>query len=204
MAWVAPRTWVSGNVLTAAQLNVDVRDNENALSLHTHTGVAGDGATLSVLSRDGGNTTEATTTSTVAVDILTATVSIATGGIPLNAMVMLRKTTGAAGVAYLLWKVNATVLGSEVIWTAASINQTEAALAELRTRTYMDANYSGATAMATGVNEYIIVSGAATSQALYTAIPNASITSVIVRGRVQDALITMGADELHVYTYPTS
>lgn len=44
MAWTAPRTWVAGNALTAAQLNVDIRDNENALSTHTHTGAAGDGA----------------------------------------------------------------------------------------------------------------------------------------------------------------
>lgn len=27
MAWTAPRTWVATNVLTAAQLNTDVRDN---------------------------------------------------------------------------------------------------------------------------------------------------------------------------------
>ena len=44
MAWTSPRTWVAGNVLTAAQLNVDVRDNENALSTHAHGGAAGDGA----------------------------------------------------------------------------------------------------------------------------------------------------------------
>ena len=28
MAWTAPRTWVANDVLTAAQLNTDVRDNE--------------------------------------------------------------------------------------------------------------------------------------------------------------------------------
>ena len=44
MAWTAPRTWVLGAVLTAAQLNVDVRDNENALSTHAHGGAAGDGS----------------------------------------------------------------------------------------------------------------------------------------------------------------
>ena len=44
MAWTSPRTWVAGNALTAAQLNVDVRDNTNALSGHGHTGAAGDGA----------------------------------------------------------------------------------------------------------------------------------------------------------------
>lgn len=31
MAWTTPRTWVAGNILTAAQLNTDVRDNTNAL-----------------------------------------------------------------------------------------------------------------------------------------------------------------------------
>lgn len=30
MSWATPRTWVSGNILTAAQLNTDVRDNSNA------------------------------------------------------------------------------------------------------------------------------------------------------------------------------
>jgi hypothetical protein len=31
MAWTAPSTWVSGAILTAAQMNVNVRDNTNAL-----------------------------------------------------------------------------------------------------------------------------------------------------------------------------
>ena len=31
MAWTAPRTWVAGEVLTAALLNTHVRDNENVL-----------------------------------------------------------------------------------------------------------------------------------------------------------------------------
>ena len=44
MAWTAPRTWVLGAVLTAAQLNIDIRDNELMLSTHAHGGVAGDGS----------------------------------------------------------------------------------------------------------------------------------------------------------------
>ncbi|MBU0791742.1 MAG: hypothetical protein KKC55_14930, partial [Gammaproteobacteria bacterium] len=31
MAWTAPRTWVANDVLTAAQLNTDIRDNEEWL-----------------------------------------------------------------------------------------------------------------------------------------------------------------------------
>lgn len=45
MAWTAPRTWVAGEVLTAALLNTHVRDNQLVVSTHTHTGAAGDGST---------------------------------------------------------------------------------------------------------------------------------------------------------------
>lgn len=33
MAWTTPRTWVAGDVLTAAQLNADVRDNFKEVGL---------------------------------------------------------------------------------------------------------------------------------------------------------------------------
>lgn len=46
MAWTSPRTWVSGEVLTAALLNQQVRDNELVLSTHVHSGTAGDGGKL--------------------------------------------------------------------------------------------------------------------------------------------------------------
>ncbi len=47
MAWTTPRTWVAGETPTAAQFNAHVRDNLDALSLHTHDGSAGDGAPIS-------------------------------------------------------------------------------------------------------------------------------------------------------------
>tara|TARA_Y100000310_G_scaffold126272_3_gene125067 strand:+ start:19497 stop:20195 length:699 start_codon:yes stop_codon:yes gene_type:complete len=43
MAWTAPRTYVAGEIITAAILNVDIRDNLNVLDLHVHGGAAGDG-----------------------------------------------------------------------------------------------------------------------------------------------------------------
>ena len=43
MAWSMPRTWASGEVLTAADMNVYVRDNQLVLSAHVHTGAPGDG-----------------------------------------------------------------------------------------------------------------------------------------------------------------
>ena len=36
------------------------------------------------------------------------------------------------------------------------------------------------------------------------AAPVATITDITLSGRVSDALITMGADEMHVYTYAVS
>lgn len=44
MAWTAPRTWTTGEIVTAAIMNVHVRDNLNAVSTHAHTGGAGLGA----------------------------------------------------------------------------------------------------------------------------------------------------------------
>jgi len=45
MAWTTPRDWtgISDDIVTAAMLNVDVRDNLTVLSTHTHTGAAGQG-----------------------------------------------------------------------------------------------------------------------------------------------------------------
>ena len=43
MAWSMPRTWASGEVLTATNMNVYVRDNQLELSTHVHTGATGDG-----------------------------------------------------------------------------------------------------------------------------------------------------------------
>ena len=63
------------------------------------------------LTRVGGNTTEATTTSTTAVDLLTATgLSIATN-IPIFGLVSVRRTTGAASSNGFGVKLNTTVIG---------------------------------------------------------------------------------------------
>ena len=54
MPSTAPRTWVVNEVVTAAVMNVHVRDNLNTLSAHQHGGAAGDGAAdLSSINRVG-------------------------------------------------------------------------------------------------------------------------------------------------------
>ena len=52
MVWTTPLDWtgISNNIVTAQNLNQQVRDNLNTLSAHTHTGAAGQGgATMSGL-----------------------------------------------------------------------------------------------------------------------------------------------------------
>ena len=47
MAWTTPRTWVVGEVPTAAIMNTHVRDNLTHLgSTHAHNGAAGAGGSL--------------------------------------------------------------------------------------------------------------------------------------------------------------
>lgn len=47
MAWTAMKTWTDGEIITASgvgSLNEQLRDNQNALAVHAHTGAAGDGS----------------------------------------------------------------------------------------------------------------------------------------------------------------
>jgi len=37
MAWVTPRTWTSGQLVLASQLNIDIRDNMNTTAAATMT-----------------------------------------------------------------------------------------------------------------------------------------------------------------------
>ena len=44
MAFTTPRDWTSGELVTHTIMNTHIRDNFSAVSLHTHSGSAGDGA----------------------------------------------------------------------------------------------------------------------------------------------------------------
>ncbi len=46
MAYTTPRTWVPGEIPTAAQFNTHIRDNQSFFSTHAHSGDAGDGAPI--------------------------------------------------------------------------------------------------------------------------------------------------------------
>ena len=48
MSWTALRTHATGDIVTSSMLNTDVRDNLGVLSVHEHSGDAGDGAGLTI------------------------------------------------------------------------------------------------------------------------------------------------------------
>lgn len=151
------------------------------------------------LTREGGNTTEATTTSTSAVDLLTATGLTIAVGEPFFAIASLRKTAGAGAQGIAGVTLNATEVRSGVIWSSGTdrIEQGYWILqVAARAATHLR---GGVLFVGSGEGLIELASGLATAD-----IPNVQITDVILRGHVGSASITMGADELHVYSLAAS
>lgn len=46
MSWNTPRTWVDLEVVPARTMREQIRDNLAALSIHLHSGAAGDGVAV--------------------------------------------------------------------------------------------------------------------------------------------------------------
>ena len=165
----------------------------------TQAGGAGGAVTF-----EGGQTTEATTTSTVPVDLLSSdTLSIATT-LPVEFFVAMRKTSGAAAVGAIGLKVNTTVTGEATDGdpiTLARTGSTNAASSRYawgvlgpRITLYSDSSFVQRTA--DGVDT-VSLGGLLHNTA---DLPEATITAIVIRGKVSSASITLGADELDVYS----
>ena len=160
-------------------------------------------ATSSGLTYEGGNTTEATTTSTSAVDLLTvSSLSIAATS-PILCVLSVRKTAGAGDQADIGLKLNATEVIAPALkaWSTPS-NRAESGAVTIRLASRI-ANYLRAASLfvesADGSGSNLAHSAAETAD-----MPTATITDVIIRADVNDGAITMGADEMHVYSLATS
>lgn len=176
----------------------------------TVTALAGGGAAGAV-TREGGNLTEATTVSTVAVDLLTAatlTIAAAEAALVLNRY---RKTSGAANAAAFGAKLNATIVAApinvandtrNVFGGTAASNQAEDGQAHnfipSTVITYTEAGIIGqyCSFFATGQAQSNIGTTSNTAGR-----PDAQVTDVIIRALVGSASITGGADELNVYSF---
>ena len=146
-----------------------------------------------------GDSTERTTQSATIVDLSTLTVSIPTTSWTLIRGAY-RKTTGHASTVYLGLKINATeMLATTGVAVASTNNAAESGFFEFtippQVTGYLQATtlsaYAGAAAGLSTV-QYI---GKADTDA-----PAATITTLIVRGLVGNALNTLAIDEVNVYT----
>ena len=157
------------------------------------------------LTRAGGNSTEATTTSTTAVDLLTASSLSITAATPFDFWVVYRKTTGAAANFGGGLKLNATVteeasVGGYGICFGDTANAAQNGLNVThigpRVGSYLNPGW--------GQFRTAGVAASGTSPVDTTAPPTATITDVVIRAISGNAAVTVGMDELQVYSYSVS
>ena len=162
---------------------------------------AGSGA----VTRVGGQTTEATTTSTTVVDLLSASALTGAADLPTHIYAAYRKTTGAANDTKYGLKLNTTVTSSTDssglgATGGANAAQSGYVLGILGPRI---TNYAhSALVLMSGTAATAVSAGGGPVSA--ADMPVAAITDVVIRSNVSDALITSACDELHVYTLATS
>ena len=188
----APVTQASADVAAAGSATVTARRD------HRHgMPTISSGA----LTRAGGNLVEATTTSTSVTALLMASSMSIAAATYVMFMAALRKTTGAAATANAGTRINATNAGALIAWSSG-VNRVESGLMRSRFLSGVS-NYLAAGHMLFGAADG---SGNIATAASFQGpnIPVATITDAGVTASVSDAAVTMGADELHVYTYSVS
>lgn len=157
------------------------------------------------ISRSGGTSTEATTTSTSVVDLIDVGSMTIPAAAPVQLKWAMRKTTGAASAAGGGLKFNAVVVheaavSGNVEWLSSTANSAQDGLAwtELcgRVANYLTGadNYHTAHVTATGA-QTVSNSGSPTQTAPFTAV---EITNFIVRG-ISSSSVTLGCDEFQIY-----
>ena len=146
------------------------------------------------VTRAGGNTTDTTTTSTTTVDLLTLSAISIGVALPIIVWVNVRKTTGAADQILASLKLNTTALS--IAFASSPTNQAESSVIVNflggRVTSYAQAGMWLHTADAPGNVGRLITQG--------IDIPLATITDVVATGRTVNASITLGQDEMQVYS----
>jgi hypothetical protein len=172
--------------------------------LQTQLNAAGGAVT-----RQGGNTSEVTTTSTSADNLLAiASLSIA-ATTPLVAHVLMRKTAGAANHPVWGYTVNATSIGAGMGMGSTS-NEIQEGMklvympARVATYTFAGPIVPGRASDQSGNNaRTVIEAGSYGSGPMQAAFPTATVTDFKIDGKSQTGL-TFGVDELHLYSWATS
>ena len=172
-------------------------------------------AAVSAISRAGGDSTEATTTSTSAVDLLAAS-SLTIGATePFLQMHNGRKTSGAANYTPCGYKMNSTTIGEATGsnvrgWYSSGTNQAEDggawAIMGPRVTNYQAFSRGLRSSHISGTNAAGINGTAAHLSQMTTdaVMPIATVTDFVIRGLTLNASNTLGADELQLYSYAAS
>jgi hypothetical protein len=144
----------------------------------------------------GSETTEATTTSVADVDLLTVSGLSIPAVTPILIWVNLRKTAGAPNFAQVGLKLNATVVRSAVNWSTAT-DRAEQGVAIFYIPGRVT-NYNQNGFVVTHNN----FQGTSTAQNFNAAAPLVAITDISLRAAVDAVAVTMGADEMRIWTLP--
>ncbi|MCH8989853.1 MAG: hypothetical protein IIA92_13740 [Chloroflexi bacterium] len=162
------------------------------------------------VTHEGGNTTEATTTSTTPVDLLTVSgLSIAVG-LWVNVKAMIRKGATVNSSVGAGLKINSTIIGEAAAGAAdrfagmgvSSVAESRVGQAWLgpRITNYVDVGSMG---LASGISNSDNSVGTGPNISADT--PIATITTIVLRGDCDATSgVTMGADELQIYSLATS
>ena len=172
----------------------------------------GRGFSTAALTRAGSNTTEATTTSTTAVDLLSVSGLSIPAAAPIRIEYLGRKSSGAAAVAKCGLTINATVVGEAVVsasargYSTSATDQAESGFAFIeigpRIASYVCGAHGMQKSAVTASGAYALgsvlddISGAAV-------FPTVAITDIVIRGISNSALVTLAVDELHIYVFGT-
>ena len=177
-----------GTALDAAR-----SDHKHAMPAAGGGGGGGGGA----LSREGGNTCEATNATATIGDLLIISSLTIAVGVPVRTEAIVRRTTGAASGSLISCKYNTTVINHDTaVWTAAA-DLADSGL-YIHECIYGKANYLFAQNQKIFAENFEGVSPRRPATAM-PILPTAELTDIIIRAAGANAAITVGIDEGHTY-----
>src|SRR3990167_5973376 len=182
----------SGQVLTSNGAGVDP----------TFQAAGGGGLTFVAI-----DATERTTVSTTEIDLSTISGLSITAGTRVRIVGKARKTSGAAAVGTIGLKINSTVVANtsngNYVYTTSGTDREENGefeiefeVGETNYQSNIRFNFSNKVS-STGAN----ISEAGEGNSLDALIPAATITSIVLVGKVANASITLAVNDVRVYTY---
>ena len=204
--------------LTIANGAVDIAHLSASGSAGSGTFLRGDNAwaavAASAISREGGTTSEATTTSTSAMDLITMSSLTIAAASPWTMTSLWRKTTGHASAASGGLKIvaDSTVVTGEsttaaTLWQSGTANQAEDGGSDTvvgaKATNYLTSNSQNdivSRNSSSGGFTYGNV-GTLTKDAVF---PVGQTTSIVLRANSGNASVTTGSDEIHVYVLSVS